>query len=191
MGWLREHSALKITPIRKRSEGPFDEVPVDDLLHDHEQSEWKRWQQRLGALSQEIAAQAAQEMQERDQVPRKRGRPSALASYKNYKRFYLQEWAQFITAQALKMGMTQGELASLFNEAWDGANWRELLRADDRQYRMVYGANKVVKARGWDIRRNGNLTMIWTRALFNPKEFEEWALQSSPQFHHNECVKSC
>lgn len=189
MGWLLEHSALKVTPIRNGLEGPFDGVPVDDLLNEHEQVKWQRWLNRLGALSQEIAAQAVQEMQERDQAPRKRGRPATLASYKNYKRFYLQEWAQFITTQSLKTGMTQGELAGLFNEAWDGANWRELLRADDRQYRMVYGANKIVKARGWDILRNGNLTMIWTRDLFNPKEFEEWALQSSPQFHHTELLK--
>ena len=189
MGWLREHSVLKVTPIRNRSEGPFDGVPVDDLLHEHELVKWQRWLNRLSALSQEIAAQAVQEMQERDQIPRKRGRPSALASYKNYKRFYLQEWAQFIATQALKSGMSQGELASLFNETWDGANWRELLRADDRQYRMVYGANKVVKARGWDILRKGNMTMIWTRELLNPKEFEEWALQNSPQFHHTEHSK--
>lgn len=61
----------------------FDGVPVDDDLHRHEQAEWKQWLKRFSALSQEIATQAVQEMQERDQAPRKRGRPSAQFNLEN------------------------------------------------------------------------------------------------------------
>jgi hypothetical protein len=190
MGWLREHSALKVTPIRDRSASPFDEIEFDDSLYEHEQAQWERWKQRSGALGEKMLAQATQEIEARAAQPRKRGRPATLLSYKEYKRFFLQEWAQFITTQALKIGMSQDELASLFNKAWDGANWRELLRADNRQYRMVYGANKVMNDKRWNVHRRGNLATIWTRQLMSQAEFEKWVVENSPQFHHTELPKS-
>jgi hypothetical protein len=182
MGWLREHSALKVTPIQGRSASPFDELPIEGSLWDHDQALWERWNQRPAALTDKTLAQAVQEMQARAAQPRTRGRPGKLFSYKEYSRFYLQEWAEFIASQAHKM--TQDQLAHLFNEAWDGANWRELLRADNRQYRMVYGVDKIVNDMGWNIRRCGCMVTIWARRHITQEEFEKIALQFSPQIHH-------
>lgn len=196
MGWLRKHSALKVIGIRARSASPFDDVPYDDLLHKHEQFQWEAWRQRPAALGQFILAQAAQEIQIRDRMPRKRGRPSALASYKEYKRFFLQEWARHLTAAAKRNGITQDEIAHFVEgkcSGWTGANWRELLRADNHNYRMSDGqfsdAMVIMKSKGWNIFRNGNLVTLWTKRLMRHTEFEEWVMMSSPHFHHDEGAK--
>lgn len=197
MGWLREHSALKVTPIRDRSASPFDGMSFDAELYEHEQAQWESWRQRPAALGKYLLAQATQEMQTRNKMPRKRGRPSALSGYKEYKRFFLQEWARFITASAKRKGIAHEELAHFVSESdngkprckgWIGGNWRELLRAAGH-HRMTWELfnvvmDEVVYPRSWNILRQKNMVTIWTRRLITSQEFEELALQSSPQFHH-------
>ncbi|MGB8481637.1 MAG: hypothetical protein WCE63_22770, partial [Acidobacteriaceae bacterium] len=75
MGWLREHSVLKVTPIRNRSASPFDEFPADDLLFKYEQEQWKRWENRPAVLGRPILTLAYAELQTRAKMPRRRGKP--------------------------------------------------------------------------------------------------------------------
>lgn len=208
MGWLREHSAFKITPILSRSASPFDEVPVYDLLLDREQEEWKRWANRPAALGQQILVLASQEMQARASLPRRRGKPASLLSYKEYKRLFLQEWAQHITTAAKKQAISQEKLAHLVSETnrkrtialkrdkkdlWTGANWRELLRGQGARRmtisRLELAMKEILEPMGLNINRRGNMVTIWTRRLIASQEFENMALQFSPQFHHTEKAK--
>lgn len=200
MGWLR-HSALKVTPIRTGSAGPFDEIPVDDLVLDRELEQWKRWANRPAALGQQILALASQEMQARASMPRRRGKPASLLSYKEYKRLFLQEWARHITAAAKQHGIAHEELAHILGEkengtcrvnGWIGGNWRELLRGQGQRriaWELFIEMDKVARARKWNALRRGNMVTIWTKRLIASQEFEQMALQFSPQFHHTEKAK--
>lgn len=183
MGWLREHSALKVTSIKSRSEGPFDRVPINDSLHEREQVEWQQWRKRLDEARREIVAQAMHEFLARGCAKPNRGRPSALSSYKNYKLNFLRDWAQFITQAAKKKdGLNQHDLAAAFGFT-EANQWRDIKRGA-KHYRMTHErfivkTKEVVLPRGWNTLRRGNLTTLWTQYLMNPAQYAEWLLRQN------------
>lgn len=197
MGWLQEHAALKVTSIRARSEGPFDEAPASKELHTHEQNEWRLWRQQLDEVRREIIEQGVHELSARSHTRRRPGRPGALASYKNYKSRFLREWAQFITQSAKqKAGLNQHDLAAAFGYT-EANQWRDLKRGAQECYRMtherfVVHTKETVIRRGWNTLRRGNLVFLWNRHLMNPPQFEELiGEQELPQICVTEDAKLC
>lgn len=175
MGWLREHAARKTTLTGNRSAGPFDEVPISEELHAHELNEWKQWRQRQDEARRGFAADAIHELLARSHVKPRRGRPSALTSYKNYKRDFLREWAQFITHSAKqRAGMNQHDLAAAFGFS-EASEWRELKRgAKNACYRMTFErfvrhTRETVVPRVWNALRRGNQVLLGTRYLMSPR----------------------
>lgn len=194
MGWLRNHGALKVSAIRERFTGPFDDAPeIPHEMWEREQEEWRLWQQTVERSHQSLVAKALTELTTRNRRGEARpGRKPTLSAYKEYKSRFLGKWAAAVERNAQSRGaLTQNSIAEALGFT-DATEFRALKRCDEKRQGMLPSRFPSFVAsmakNGWH--RHRNIVHVWMlNKLMSPSEFETWVATLAPQQENSDSIK--